>query len=202
MIINWCCNIFNRSALNNAIFGCSFKGCKSWFNTNELLADHCLTDHDCDHLGCTTKCKNQVALKEHKKDKHGLHCEVTCFGMWQYTFNMVILFNTCVIGQTYQLVRHVDTEAFKCPHCSHTSTTIRLIQRHCKDHVTNSTAKHVANRYHPYSNDQPPDNAQTIVDTPNTGQDQNDMDIDSELFNLIFPLMYAIEFYKMVRLGW
>ena len=112
---------------------------------------------------------------------------------------MVILFNTCVIGQTYQLVRHVDTEAFKCPHCSHTSTTIRLIQRHCKDHVTNSTAKHVANRYHPYSNDQPPDNAQTIVDTPNTGQDQNDMDIDSELFNLIFPLMYAIEFYKMLQ---
>jgi hypothetical protein len=112
---------------------------------------------------------------------------------------MVILLNTCVIGQTYQLDRDVDTDGFKCPHCSHTSTTIRLIQRHCKDHVANSTVKRTASRYHPYTNDQPTHNAHTIGDTSNTGQNQNDMDIDSELFDLIFPLMYTIEFYKMLQ---
>jgi len=51
--------------------------------TPELLADHTATEHLCGHLNCTAKCKNQIALKEHEKDKHGPHCQVSCFGMFK-----------------------------------------------------------------------------------------------------------------------
>ena len=55
-----------------------------------------------------------------------------------------------------------------------------MIQKHCKDHIAESTAKHVTNRYHPYANTttdirQHLSNTDdvTMVDTTN-----NTMDLD------------------------
>jgi hypothetical protein len=101
---------------------------------------------------------------------------------------VVILLNTHVIGQTYTLDRDMDNGKFKCPDCSHTTTTIRSIKKHCRDHISNSADKRVASRYHPYTNGQPTHSTKDtdIVDTLNAGENEDDMDVDSELFNLIF----------------
>ena len=141
--------IFNRS---DTRFTCNFKSCKVWYSTQALLTDHVLTEHDCDHLNCTTKCKNQVSLKEHKKNKHGLHCEVTCLGISLFNTMWFLSLTIYILGQTFQLERNMETGKFECPHCSQAIDSIRTVQKHCKDHIADSSTKHVTGPYHPYAN--------------------------------------------------
>jgi hypothetical protein len=100
----------------------------------------------------------------------------------------LIQVDNIVIGQTYKLDRNVDTDKFQCPSCSYTTSTIRSIQKHCKDHTVNSagkdsTGKHTSSRYHPYTatvNKATGDNILDIPDDINTNrmEDSNAMDIE------------------------
>ena len=92
------------------------------------------------------------------------------------------------IGQTYELNRDIDTDKFQCPSCSYTTSTIRSIQKHCKDHTVistgkNPTGKRTTSRYHPYTatvNNTTSDNISDIPNDINTDQmqDSNAMDIE------------------------
>jgi hypothetical protein len=108
----------------------------------------------------------------------------------------LIQVDNIVIGQTYELNRNTDTDKFQCPVCSHTTSTIRSIQRHCKDHTQDSTGKdstgkRTTSRYHPYATTGNNATGNEISDIPNvinTGQmqDSNDMDIEGCVFHLTF----------------
>jgi hypothetical protein len=91
---------------------------------------------------------------------------------------------TCIIiGQTYQLDRDLDTGKFECPHCGHTTDSIRSIQKHCKSHTVDSKAKRVTGRYHPYtSTTTASDNTRDNTLADNTDLDA--MDVEGELFDL------------------
>ena len=66
------------------------------------------------------------------------------------------------------------------------------IQKHCKDHIAESTAKHVTNRYHPYAN--------TTIDVDQHMSDSNNMaminimdmnmDLDGILLHVAFTERY------------
>ena len=46
----------------------------------------------------------------------------------------------------------METGKFQCPHCSQAIDSIRTVQKHCKDHIADSSTKRVTGRYHPYAN--------------------------------------------------
>ena len=46
----------------------------------------------------------------------------------------------------------METGKFECPHCSQAIDSIRTVQKHCKNHIANSSTKRVTGRYHPYAN--------------------------------------------------
>jgi hypothetical protein len=199
--------------LHTTKFQCIYKGCKAWYTTSALLADHAATEHLCGHLNCTTQCKNQVALKEHEKYKHGPHCQVSCLGiLYSNSNDHLIQIDNIVIGQTYKLNRNMDTDTFQCPICSYTTSTTRSIQKHCKDHTLNSTGKdstgkHTTSRYHPYTaavNNATGDNISDIPDDINTDQmqDSNAMDIEGRTLYLTFFYLSANNInphHKMLR---
>ena len=66
-------------------------------------------------------------------------------------YDMVVVIKIYILGQTYQLDRKMETSKFECPHCSQDIDSIRSIQKHCKDHVADSSIKHVTGHYHPYA---------------------------------------------------
>ena len=86
-----------------------------------------------------------------------------------------------IIGETYQLDRDLETNKLKCPHCGHTTDSIRFIQKHCKDHVVESKTKRVTGRYHPYANTSTSDTTKDNSLADNTDVDA--MDIEGELFH-------------------
>jgi hypothetical protein len=46
----------------------------------------------------------------------------------------------------------METSKFECPHCSQAIDSILSVQKHCKDHIADSSTKRVTGRYHPYAN--------------------------------------------------
>jgi hypothetical protein len=50
MLMQFINTFIYRAHLHNTKFHCSYKGCKVWYTTSALLADHTATEHLCGHL--------------------------------------------------------------------------------------------------------------------------------------------------------
>jgi hypothetical protein len=88
-----------------------------------------------------------------------------------------------IIGETHELDRNLDTDKFQCPICSYATSTIRSIQKHCKDHALDSTVKRASSCYHPYAtvaNNVTGDRTSDITNSIGARhvQDSNTMDIE------------------------
>jgi len=77
---------------------------------------------------------------------------------------------------------------------------VRMIQKHCKDHIAESTAKRVTNRYHPYANTTT-DISQHLSDTDDVTMVDtmdNTMDLDG-MFSHVHSLKHINSSGKIHR---